>query len=128
MTAVRAALDGNPRVAVIDAATAVEIALTAGLTETLSAEASPRITKALIDRTRMLGPRLDLAKDLGMTLPARMHADLLERRNTVVHRGADVTGSHAYAAIDIAWEVVNKYEALPAHCQEFYVPRREHRL
>ncbi len=38
-----------------DAATSAEGALTAGLNTPLSAEASPRAAKALVDRTRMLG-------------------------------------------------------------------------
>jgi hypothetical protein len=117
-TAARAAATSNWRVAVIDAATAAEVALTTGLTAHLSAEASSQVVRALIERTRMLGPRLDLAKDLGMTLPARIHADLLEQRNAVIHRGTEVTETAAQAAIAAAWELVDEYEPLAAHCQE----------
>jgi hypothetical protein len=39
----------------IDAVPSAEGALTAGLNTPLSAEASPRAAKALVDRTRMLG-------------------------------------------------------------------------
>jgi len=38
----------------IDAATSAEVTLTAGLNTPLSAEAFPRVAKALVDRTRML--------------------------------------------------------------------------
>lgn len=117
-TATRAAATGSWRLAVIDAATAAEVALTIGLTARLSAEASPHVAKARIDRVRMLGPRLKLAGDLGMALPATIRADLVEHRNAVVHRGADVTGSHAKAAIAVAWKVVDESEPLPTHCQE----------
>jgi hypothetical protein len=83
-----AALCLNPRLAVIDAATAAEVALTTGLTDRLSAETSSQVVvQALTDRTRMLGPRLGLARDLGMTLPERINPDLVDRRNAVDHRG-----------------------------------------
>ena len=117
-SAARAEATGNWRLAIIDAATAAEVALTTGLTARLSAEASPQVVQALIERTRMLGPRLHLARDLSMKLPARIHTDLLEHRNAVVHRGTEVTGSHARAAIAAAREVLDEYEPRPAHCQE----------
>ena len=117
-TATRAAITANWRAAIIDAATATEVALTAGLAARLSAEASPHVIEALIGRTRMLGSRLDLARELGMTLPATIRADLVEHRNAAVHRGADVTGSHAEAAISAAWTVVHEYDPLPACCQQ----------
>jgi hypothetical protein len=66
----------------------------------------------------MLGPRLDLARDLGMTLPDRIRPDLVERRNAVVHRGTRVTGTDAQAAIMAAAELVDEYEPLAAHCHE----------
>ncbi len=123
-TAIRAAVAANWRVAIIDAATAVEVAFTAGMTTRLSDEASSRVTEALIGRTRMLGPRLDLARELGMPLPAKIKEDLAQRRNAVVHQGADITGAHAKAAISAAWEAVREYDSLPACCHE---PRRSSR-
>lgn len=117
-TARRAAATGNPRLAVIDAATAAEVALTAGLAGRLSADTPPRVAQALIKRTRMLGHRLDLAKDLGMTLPDRIHADLVERRNTVIHQGTAVTGDDAQAAITAAGKLVEQYQPLAGHCQD----------
>jgi hypothetical protein len=117
-TAKRAAATGNSRLAVIDAATAAEVALTAGLADRLSAEASPQVVRALVERTRMLGPRLDLAKDLGMRLPDRIRADLLDRRNVVVHRGTAVTGDDAEAAITAAGELVDQYQPLADHCHD----------
>lgn len=114
----RGAAAGNPRIAVIDAATAAEVALTAGLADRLAAEASPRAVQALIDRARMLGARLDLARDLGMTIPDRVRPDLVSRRNAVVHQGTAVTDSEAQAAISAAAELVNEYEPLAAHCRQ----------
>ena len=117
-TAMRAEATGDWRLGVIDAATAAEVALTAGLSARLSAEASSQVVQALIDRTRMLGPRLDLAKDLRMMLPARIQSDLVQPRNAVVHRGTKVNSSHAAAAIAAARSIVDEYEPLDACCQE----------
>lgn len=66
----------------------------------------------------MLGWRLDLAKKLGMPLPARIRVDLMERRNAVVHQGADVTSVDVNAAISAAWEAVRQYGSLPGCCHE----------
>lgn len=117
-TAVQAAMDANWRAAIIDASTAVEVALTGGMDARLSAEASPRVIKELIDATRMLGPRLDLAKKLGMPLPAGIKENLVQRRNAVVHQGAQATSAEAKAAILVAWDIVREYNPLPACCHE----------
>jgi hypothetical protein len=66
----------------------------------------------------MLGPRLGLAKDLGMTLPDRIQADLVERRNTVIHQGTAITGDDAQAAITAAGDLVEQYQPLAGHCQD----------
>jgi hypothetical protein len=117
-TATRAQATGDWRLAVIDAATAAEVALTTGLTARLTTEASPRVVQVLIERTRMLGPRLDLARDLGMTIPSGIQADLVKHRNAVVHRGTEVTRSDARSAIAAAHKIVDEYEPLTVHCQE----------
>jgi hypothetical protein len=117
-TARRAAATGNARLAVIDAATAAEVALTVGLSDRLSADASSLVVRALIDRTRMLGPRLDLAKELGMAVPDRIRADLLDRRNAVIHRGTGVTDADAQAAVTAAGKLVDEYQPLASHCHE----------
>jgi hypothetical protein len=117
-SAKRAAADGNPRLAVIDAATAAEVALTHGLTDHLSAQATSQVAQVLTDRARMLGPRLQLARDLGMPLPDRIHPDLVDRRNAAVHRGTTVTETDAQAAITKAAELVSQYEPLPDHCHD----------
>ena len=117
-TAIRAAVTANWRVAIIDAATAVEVALTAGMATRLSDEASSRVTKALVDRTRTLGNRVDLARKLGMPLPAKIKEDLVQPRNSVVHQGATATSADAKAAISAAWTVIHEYDSLPACCHE----------
>jgi hypothetical protein len=117
-TATRAATTANWRVAVIDAATATEVALTTGLTAELSVTLSSGDVKKKLDGTRMLGPRIQLARTLGMSLPARIQEDLVDYRNTVVHKGTDITGAQAKAAIEAAWAVVRQYDPVPAWCHE----------
>jgi hypothetical protein len=53
-----------------------------------------------------------------MTLPDRIRADLLERRNMVIHRGAAVTDVEVQAAITAAGRLVDECQPLPAHCQD----------
>jgi hypothetical protein len=116
-TATRAAVAANWRVAIIDAATATEVALTVGLAA-LPATLQSREDKERIASTRMLGPLLGLARDLGLSLPPKIKEDLKDPRNAVVHQGAEMTRDHAKAAITAAWAVVRQYDPLPACCRE----------
>ena len=114
-TATQAAVAANWRVAIIDAATATEVALTAGLAA-LSGTLHSSEDKKRIANTRMLGPLLGLARDLGMSLPPKIDQDLKNRRNDVIHQGAEMTSAHAKAAIEAAWAVVRAHDPLPACC------------
>jgi hypothetical protein len=119
-SAVQATMDANWRVAVIDAATATEAALTAGLVAELSKTLSPSdVTRKLDERqNRMLGNRIRLAGTLGMVLPAGIQQDLVDPRNAAMHQGAEVTRDQVKAAITAAWAVVRQYAPLPACCHE----------
>lgn len=122
-SAIRAATTANWRVAIIDAATATEVALTKGLTARLSATLSPRDVEKKLDSTHSLGPRIQLAKDLNMPLPTRISKDLKDPRNTVVHRGKDMTSDDVKTAITTAWAVVHQYDPLSACCHEPGTPQ-----
>jgi hypothetical protein len=118
-TAVQAAMDANWRVAIIDAATATEAALTAGLDAKLSATLSPSEVAKKLKSYRMLGRRIELAETLSMPLPAGIRDDLVEPRNAVMHQGAGVMDrDQVKAAITAAWAVVLQYDPLPACCHE----------
>jgi hypothetical protein len=117
-TATRAAATANWRAAIIDSATATEVALTTGLTTVLSATMSSSDVRKKLDGTRMLGNRIALATSLGMTLPAQIQADLVDHRNAVVHQGTNITSAEGSAAIAVSWTVVDQYEPLPPCCQE----------
>lgn len=122
-TAARAAVGANWRVVIIDAATATEAALTAGLAAQLSATLSPSDVTKKLDGTRMLGNRIKLAKTLNMPLPARIQEDLVNNRNAVVHQGAGVIRDQAKAGLTAAWAVVRQYDPLPACCHEPGAPQ-----
>jgi hypothetical protein len=118
-TATRAATTADWRVAVIDAATATEVALTAGLTALSATLQSAKDKKRIAEaKDKPLGHLLVVARDLGMSLPPRIKEDLKDVRNEVVHEGKNATRDQAKAAIAIAWAVVRQYGWLPACCRE----------
>lgn len=117
-TAIRAAMTANWRVAIIDAATATEAALTAGLITELSKTLTPRDVTKTLKRNSMLGKRIVLAGTLNMPLPANIQKDLVDPRNNAMHEGADVTRDQVKAGIAAAWEVVRQYNPLPSCCHK----------
>jgi hypothetical protein len=117
-TAVHAAMAANWRVAIIDAATATEAALTAGLVAQLSTTLSSSDVAKRLKSNSMLGKRIELARSLKMPLPARIQEDLVNPRNATMHQGADATRDQVKAAIKAAWAVVHQYHPLPPCCQE----------
>lgn len=103
--AMRSAAIGDTRNAVIDAATAVEVALTEALRSRLSPEASPQVVAAILDRSRMLGARLELAREFALPLPESIQATLVRPRNNLVHRGEEVSARQVESAVAAALEV-----------------------
>ncbi len=75
--------EGDYRVAVINAATALELAVTAALERVLEKSSEP-----VLGQVRMLGPRLDLANKLGVPVPTAAQSRLLRLRNLVIHHAA----------------------------------------
>jgi hypothetical protein len=122
-SAIRAATTANWRVAIIDAATATEVALTRGLTARLSATLSSPDVEKKLDGTHSLGPRIQLARNLKMHLPDRISEDLKNPRNDVVHRDKPMTGDDVQVALSVAWEMVHEYDPLPDCCHEPGSPR-----
>jgi hypothetical protein len=107
MAAARTALlTGLFRAAVVDAATAAEIALSAALWERLSTDASPEIARALLDATRTFGARIDLATKVGIDVPPKIRDELLPARNRAVHAGTTPTALSAHRAVDAAGALV----------------------
>lgn len=86
-----ALLKGDERRAVIDAATAVEIAVSDALRSALGATMPPELMEAVMRRTWQIGARVDLARAAGLSISSDLESGLLKERNEVVHRGASPT-------------------------------------
>jgi hypothetical protein len=82
---------GLSRRAVIDACTAVELAITRLIEDRLATE-NEAVKAALLDGWRMLGKRTDLLKRLGGAdlLPEGLQKGLIEPRNAAAHKGAQI--------------------------------------
>jgi len=95
---------GSRRRAVIDAGTAVELAIT----ELIKAR-QPNLTKdkleKLLNKHRMLGPRTALLTKLGGALPAAT-AKLVDARNRATHEGANPPAAESSRALLTAAEIV----------------------
>lgn len=97
------------RRAVIDAATAAELAATKRIDDLLANETDPKRRKMLAD-AKTLGGK---ATALGDELPATFRADLVERRNNAVHEGIEVRYPEWEAAFRAALALVERVFPLP---------------
>lgn len=103
----RAVAEGDPRSAVIDGATAVELALIAAIQKMLTAEGvREEVQKALLKR-KTLGGLVDLAKKLGIVLPAETSTDIVGTRNKVVHSSATLSDAEVGKALNLASTIVS---------------------
>ena len=104
---------GQYRRAVIDAATAAEVAVSAILDTRLQGT-DEQVRKALLASNRMLGPKGKLLNKLGCPpLPSTFDEDLVKPRNDAVHKGEPPDGVQCRKAISMAVEVVDKGFPLP---------------
>lgn len=99
---------GEYRRAVIDAATAAELTLTALLDRHFSETSTgPAISEALLDRSQTLGGRRKLVGELMPGhVPARFQQEVTEPRNLAAHTGDMLTKQTAAAAVAKATELV----------------------
>jgi hypothetical protein len=91
--------DGQWRRAVIDAATAAEVAITSWLDSRLDA-AEPDIKAALLDAPLTLGRLHRLYTKLGGELPGNFDKLVVAPRNHAAHRGLALTEEESAAAIE----------------------------
>lgn len=103
---------GQYRRAVIDAATAAELAATT-LIDGLLKGTEPAKRAKLIKGHQTLGGKRVLLETLGFKLPDTFKTDLVDRRNVAVHEGADVSNAQAEAAFREALTVVEIAFSLP---------------
>jgi hypothetical protein len=91
--------DGQWRRAVIDAATAAEVAITSWLDNRLST-AEPDVKAALLNTPLTLGRLHRLYTQLGGTLPSDFDNLVVRPRNNAAHRGMPLTPEESAAAIE----------------------------
>lgn len=103
---------GQYRRALIDAATAAELAVIELLDERLQ-DTELDIQKVLLDDNPMLGRKARLLARLGNALPKSFTDDLVTKRNQAVHKGVDPTWDECEAAIQAALVQVKKMFPLP---------------
>jgi hypothetical protein len=104
---------GQSRRAVIDAATAAELAMTTLIDRYLAtANTDEIVTTALVNRYRALEGRTDLLRRLRPGLLSnRLQHDLIDPRNDATHGGSSLTDAQAQTAVDLAVDIVE--EAYP---------------
>jgi hypothetical protein len=91
--------DGQWRRAVIDAATAAEVAITSWLDNRLNT-AEPQVKTALLGTSLTLGRLHRLYTQLGGALPSGFDNLVVRPRNHAAHRGMALHGEQSAAAID----------------------------
>lgn len=105
LEAFNARRDGDYRKAIIEAANALEICLTARIMDEFERQ-SISFGEKLLQKYRMLGGRFELIKLLGITLPNKDYETLINKpRNDVVHKGF-------YPDRKLSYQVISEVEEL----------------
>lgn len=104
--------DGQWRRAVIDAATAAEVAITSWLDKRLDA-AEPVVKESLMDPPPTLGRLHRLYTRLGGALPSDFDRRLVRPRNHAAHRGMALSEEESLAAINAATELLDATSPIP---------------
>lgn len=103
-----ALMRGHYRKAVVDAGSAVEIALNRRIRQTLASANEAYVVEELLRSHPTLGRKLALAKRLGLEVPEDAQKELVEPRNRTVHRGETPDALAAGVAVHVAGDVVGK--------------------
>jgi hypothetical protein len=102
----------QPRRAIIDAATAAELAVTAMLDALLVSETPTEATR-LRNGAKTMKRKLDLLASRGHPLPLSLYDDLGNKRNDAVHEGTPISPGDCRAALAEAAAVVETAFPLP---------------
>jgi len=98
---------GENRRAVIEAATAAELAMATLINQYFAtANTDELVRTALTERYRALEGRTQLLTRLRSGLPKRLEHDLIKPRNSATHAGHPLTDEQALTAVDMAVTVV----------------------
>ena len=104
------------RKAVIDAATAAEVAMATAVRERLASTADEPASDQVLRNVRGAVELLDLATALGCSFPVSRGSvmnELAVRRNEAVHAGVEPTIDETRRALDVARAVVHAVSVLP---------------
>lgn len=99
--------EGHHRRAVLDAATAAEIALTSMLDDRLK-ELPQEVAELIRRPNRQLGPLVRTLQHLEIELPSSLQRDLAEVRNRVVHAGYQPSMAEARRTVELAGIIVEQ--------------------
>lgn len=106
LEAYRAIYQDDYRKAIIETAVAAELAITIGLRRRFESDQVVYGNK-LLKKFRMLGGRFELARIVGLELPARdWKKDLIEPRNSVIHGASFIDQALALRAVDAVDELL----------------------
>lgn len=103
---------GQLRRALIDAATAAELAATTRIDELLARQTDPE-RQRILARAKTLGGKATALQEAGDELPANFKIDLVDRRNDAVHEGIEVRYPQWEAAFCVALALVERVFPLP---------------
>jgi hypothetical protein len=105
---------GHNRRAVIDAATAAELAMTTLIDQYLATANTDEIVRtALVKRYSALEGRATLLRRLRSGLLSdQLQRDLIEPRNRATHSGHSLTNEQAQTAVDMAVDIVEEAHPL----------------
>lgn len=108
LAAYRAIMEEDFRKAIIETAVSAEITLTQSLEERLTGDGIS-YAKQILDKYRTLGGRVELAKAMGLAVPADIQAALVNPRNAVAHQGHLPTIKEALRAVNATKSVLQDH-------------------
>lgn len=112
----------DTRQSLLAAATAVELAVGTWLTERLG-QGGKDLVDPILSQIRSLGPKLSVARKLGMSVGEHLQKTLVEPRNKVVHRGWAPDERIVSQAVDSARGLVEEHVPLPECCERLRDPQ-----
>jgi len=101
----RALREDRPRLAVLDAATAAELAMNR-LLELRLADSEPVVLGALRSNAKEMGRLHGLLGKLGVSMPNNLRSGLTDVRNRAIHGGAEPTIDEARTSLGLASKLV----------------------
>jgi hypothetical protein len=107
-----ASLRGNLRRAVLEAATAAEVTLTAVLDARLRVGNEPAVVQKLMRQNQGLSRRVDLCEQFGIRVPENVKSKLVRPRDHAIHGGVVPTVLEAGEAVGAAHEIVTTLNPL----------------